>query len=523
MVWKADTPEGNESAKIRWELVPYTRGFGYDLGCGVFKGFPHFIGIDDKTDEKLFRVKMTPDIPMSCERLDRFASQSADFIFSSHLLEHIEDYKGALRDWWRVVKVGGYLCLYLPHKDLYPNVGTKGSNEDHKHDFQPSDIEAVMAELPDGWDLVEDQVRGEGNEYSFFQVYKKLGHKARRHSAREAKPEKTCAVVRYGAFGDLIMTSSILPQLKAEGYHITLYSSPIGYEVVKHDPHIDRVILQDPDQVPNAALGEFFDAIEKKYDRFINLCESVEGSFLAMPGRAASRMPKNARHRLMNVNYIEFTHLMAGLTLAPAQRFYASKDEKEWAKRERQKIGGDYVVMWSLAGSSIHKTWPHLDTIVARILLTVPGSRIVLVGDETCKLLEGGWEGESRVVRRSGIWSIRESLAFLAECDLVVGPETGVMNAAALMPVPKVVTLSHSSHENLTRDWINTTALEPQDTPCYPCHKMHHGFAGCAEGFLPHPQNPGEMMRVGSLCQVNISPDQMWNALVPYLQMREAA
>ena len=97
MVWRAEDPEGNEVAKVRWELVPYTRGFGYDLGCGPNKGFPHFIGVDSGADRKLFDRRMDPDLELPCDKLDKFASQSADFIFSSHLLEHIEDFKGALR------------------------------------------------------------------------------------------------------------------------------------------------------------------------------------------------------------------------------------------------------------------------------------------------------------------------------------------------------------------------------------------------------------------------------------------
>jgi ADP-heptose:LPS heptosyltransferase/predicted SAM-dependent methyltransferase len=524
MVWRADDPEGNEAAKVRWELVPYTRGFGYDLGCGPHKAYPHFIGLDNCVDTKLFNIHMKPDLKIpTCERLTMFASQSADFVFSSHLLEHIEDYKAALKEWWRVVKVGGHLCLYLPHKAFYPNIGTEGANPDHKHDFHPDDITAAMEEVSGGWDLVENQARNEGTEYSFFQVYRKLGHRAHLRSCDAPKPDKTCAVVRYGAFGDLIMTSSVLAQLKKQGYHITLYSVPRGYEVVKHDPNIDRVVLQDQDQVPNAALGDFFEYIEKKYDKFVNLSGSVEETLLAMHDRSQAKFSHAARHSLMNRNYVEFAHLMAEVPYEFGQRFYATPEEKDWARKERARLGGDYMVLWSLAGSSVHKHWPHMDQIIARMLLSRRDVRIVLVGDENCQILEGGWEGESRVVCRSGKWTIRQSLAFLEQCDLVIGPETGVLNAAALMPVPKIVFLSHSSHENLTRDWTNVTALEPQNTPCYPCHILHYSFASCREGFIADPEKPGEMLRVGALCQVNITPDQMWNAVAPLLLKREAA
>ena len=35
MSWNINDPQGNESGKIKWEIVPYTRGRGLDLGCGV--------------------------------------------------------------------------------------------------------------------------------------------------------------------------------------------------------------------------------------------------------------------------------------------------------------------------------------------------------------------------------------------------------------------------------------------------------------------------------------------------------
>jgi len=524
MAWKRDNPEGNEASKVRWELVPYTRGFGYDLGSGtrLSKGFPHFIGVDNRADERLFAApRMDVDLPVpTCERLPQLASQSADFVFSSHLLEHIVDYKAALLDWFRIVKVGGHLCLYLPHKDFYPNIGKPGSNPDHKHDFLPADIIEAMGESSEGWDLVENQERNADDEYSFFQVYRKLGHRAHLRSCDKPKPAKTCGIVRYGAFGDLLMASSVLPGLKAQGYHITLYTVPRGFEAIKHDPHIDRVVLQDTDQVPNLALGAYFEYISKKYDKFVNLCESVEGTFLAIPDRAQARFTHEARHRIMNVNYIEFTHELAGVPMVPAQRFYATDEEKDWAKRERRKMGGDYVIMWSLSGSSVHKHWPHMDQILARLMVALPGVRVIMVGDDACKILESGWEKEPRVLCRSGVWTIRQSLSFLDHCDMVIGPETGVLNAAAMLSMPKIVCLSHSSVENLTKHWVNTVSLEPVDTPCYPCHLMHYGFQNCREGFM---EIGGKQERVGALCQVNIKPERMWEAIVPHIQAREAA
>lgn len=525
MTWNAADKQCDETAKVRWELVPYTRGRGLDVGCGPVQAFPHFTRVDNCKDVEMFGIPIVPDIRAEADDLGMFASQSMDFVFSAHTLEHIKDYKACLREWWRLLKQAGHLVLYLPHKDFYPNVGTKGANPDHVHDFLPQDIIDAMKEIG-GWEMLENQVRSEANEYSFFQVYKKLSH-ANRHimTCDKPKPAKTCAIIRYGAWGDAIQMSSILPALKAEGYHITLYTVPRALEVIKHEPLIDKIVLQDHEQVPNAWLGDYWNYLRPRYDRFINLSESVEASMLAMPERIEYTWPKEARHMVMNANYWEFTHAIAGVPYTkPLSRFVATDEEKAWAKKEKIKFQADPLIMWVLRGSSLHKVWSGgedkdtdatgFDSIVARILLQWPRAKIVTCGDELSKkVIETPWVNEARVLKRSGVWSIRETMAMAAVCDMVIGPETGVMSAVAMEPMRKIVFLSHSTVENLTRDWVNTLALEPVNTPCWPCHKLVYKWEQCKQD--------GESGIAA--CQASIKPAVVWDAIRETLDQREAA
>lgn len=518
MVWKPDNSHGNESGKIRWELVPYTRGRVLDLGCGPNKAFPHFIGVDNGHHEK-FGYSIKPDLMSDCEKLDFVADQSCDAVFSSHLLEHIpyENVPNVLVEWFRVIKPNGYLILYLPDEDTYPKVGEEGANPDHKFNVNYNKIVWPMKDVG-GWDLVEFQKRDQDDEYSLFFVFQKKEGSKHTYSYQNPKPEKTAAVVRYGAFGDLMMCSSVLAGLKQQGFHVTLYSSPPGSDVIKHDPNIDRLILQDKDQVPNGNLGEFWDSLKVKYDRFVNLSESVEGTFLALPGRTQHNWPAPVRKAMLShTNYLEFHHQLAGIPHKPQVRFYATEQEKAWAKATRDKMGS-HVVLWSLAGSSLHKTWPYLDAILARLMLGYPNLHVVLVGGPDCEMLEAGWENEPRIHKTCGKWSIRQSLAFLDQADMVIGPETGVLNAGACLELPKVVFLSHSSHENLTRDWINTIALSPdvKDVPCYPCNMLHPnnlGWKHCWE----HKETGTAM------CQAQISPEKCWEAIGRAMRLERKA
>jgi ADP-heptose:LPS heptosyltransferase len=135
----------------------------------------------------------------------------------------------------------------------------------------------------------------------------------------------------------------------------------------------------------------------------------------------------------------------------------------------------------------VHKTWPYLDQAIAAMMVDFPDVQVVFVGNMACKILEQGWENEKRVHKTSGEWSIRQSLAFVQQADLVIGPETGVMNSVSCMPMPKVMFLSHSTDENLTRDWHNTHTLISENTSCPgrgnnaapACHQLHYNWDYC--------------------------------------------
>jgi len=60
-----------------------------------------------------------PGYQYICEAVDlkSVASESYDFVLSSHTLEHVANPLRALREWFRVLKEGGVLVLVVPHKD----------------------------------------------------------------------------------------------------------------------------------------------------------------------------------------------------------------------------------------------------------------------------------------------------------------------------------------------------------------------------------------------------------------------
>ena len=97
--------------------------------------------------------------------------------------------------------------------------------------------------------------------------------------------------------------------------------------------------------------------------------------------------------------------------------------------------------------------------------------------------------------------------------DLVVGPETGVLNAAAGIDVPKVVFLSHSTEENLTKHWENTHSLYSL-VKCYPCHVLH---------LTPH-SCPVDPVLKTPVCMVNLPAKMVYNAIKKeYLKWKDCS
>lgn len=534
MVWTAETSCGFESSKIASIAVPYLQGRGLDIGCGMQKVWPSAIGVDNGHHFG----RGGADIQGDGTDLSMFADASMDYVFSSHFLEHVHGpIEPVLREWWRVLKVGGRLVLYLPHKDWYPNIGEAGANPDHQRDMVPDDVIAAMKQLGMYWSLVENETRSGTNEYSFFQVYRKRptgddtisadreSWQWHRHELWQRNPggRKRALIIRYGAIGDQLLAASILPALKAQGFHVTYNTTPEAQQVLLHDPNVDEWLIQAKDFVPNEQLGPYWASIAERYDRVINLCESVEGGLLTLPGRLQHQYSDEARRSLLGtVNYADRTADIAGVPRGGRIRFYATEQERKWARATRRAWSETAPVVAVVAnGSSPHKVYPWFHTVIGWLVERTPAHVCLLsdpgIGKELQAAMVGVLERSGADMSRvhpmgGGVWTVRQALSFCQVVDVVAGPETGPLNAVCHEPdVAKVIMLSHSSHENLTRDWVNTTVLTPdaERAPCYGsgpgagCHRLHYTWEHCHQ----HPETHA------ALCASAIAPKQVFEAI----------
>ena len=503
MTWDPKAPYLPEVQKCRPRLLQFCQGQGLDLGCGAEKIKAEAIGVDigkgKGSDDLVGVADFSADIETG---LSLFAPGIFDYIFSSHFLEHVRDPAMILHDWWRLIRHGGNLVLYLPHKDLYPRMGTHGANVDHRSDFDSADILAIMDKFA-SYKVLVDEVHSEENEYSFSLVLQKIGNVpgvALKHS--QVRPEKKALVIRYGGIGDAVMATPIFRLLKEDGYHVTLNCTPTGKEVTQENPNIDEYIIQAPDEVPNRDLEDYWEGLSKGYDRVINLSSSIEKALLAIKGHTTYAFTDEERRALYDdVNYYDWTLEWAGYKgriERPRGELFLSEEEEMNARVFRESFDGRFIVLWVLAGSGLHKTFPYGAMAMHEFLGDHPEALFITVGGYAERLLELANDEGPNFMFRCGKWNIRNTIMAAKYADLVIGGETGALNIAGAFDTPKLCMLTHSSHGNLAKYWKNDYSTQ-STAHCSPCHKMIYSRDEC-------PLNPTFNMPI---CAVDFSPDQI--------------
>jgi SAM-dependent methyltransferase len=115
-----------EASKTRalWsaEIRRIFDGDGIDIGCGDDPIVPQAMRFDREHGDAQY--------------ITHHVDRAFDYVFSSHVLEHMADPAAALVDWFKLVKPGGHLIALVPDEDLYEQgVFPSLFNDDHKHTF----------------------------------------------------------------------------------------------------------------------------------------------------------------------------------------------------------------------------------------------------------------------------------------------------------------------------------------------------------------------------------------------------
>ena len=157
--------KGKEYPKIQSEgfASQYTFPFAHKMCKGV--------GLDIGYMKKDWKLRgaygIDPTVDPTFDALN-LPNAEYDYIFSSHCLEHVDDWVAVLDYWRTMLKPGGILFLYLPHyKQEY---WRPWNNMKHKHIFTPDIIRDYLQDR--GWNKIF-VTEGYDLNYSFYAIAEK--------------------------------------------------------------------------------------------------------------------------------------------------------------------------------------------------------------------------------------------------------------------------------------------------------------------------------------------------------------
>lgn len=153
-------------------VLNYCVGKGMDIGCGGRSINPDLTRVD-------IDPKKEPDILAPMNKIP-VEDESFDYIVAQHVLEHTPDPIGALKEWLRIVKKGGWIIIIhpdvqwtLPQKppEDNPSIQADPYNKHYKEQTQAEFKKWIMPLETLGFKVVE--IGEAGRHWSFKVILRK--------------------------------------------------------------------------------------------------------------------------------------------------------------------------------------------------------------------------------------------------------------------------------------------------------------------------------------------------------------
>lgn len=154
----------SETERYRSLTVKYLSGVGVDVASQGVAVVPWAISYDLPKKEFLrYSNGNPPKGPLQLRGFAEdlpFEDKSLDWLYSSHFLEDVFDWMPVLKEWDRVIKVGGHMVILVPDKELWNAAIANGQppNCEHRHESYPGELTKVFQEFFGHYEILEDRL-----------------------------------------------------------------------------------------------------------------------------------------------------------------------------------------------------------------------------------------------------------------------------------------------------------------------------------------------------------------------------
>lgn len=300
--------------------------------------------------------------------------------------------------------------------------------------------------------------------------------------------------------GDLVMATPVLADLRKAlpEAHITAMCQSNVAPLLLHDPNIDEVysFRRPSGWIHRQQHLEIIDHLQQgEYDLGILLTHSFSSAWWFWRGHVANRIGYTGHWRSLLLNkavsypetketqhlVITFKMLLNSLGIPLSNtppRLYVNEEERQKAVsllKERGVTPQTHTIIGINPGAAYGtaKCWlPERFHEVSRRLLALPDTYVLYFGDpsgaplvnDICKGLR-----DERVLNLAGKTSLRELLALIEQCSVLLTNDSGPMHIASALNTP-LVALFGSTSDVQTGPYSGGKVIH-KHVECSPCYK----------------------------------------------------
>ncbi len=343
-------------------------------------------------------------------------------------------------------------------------------------------------------------------------------------------------VMRYRFIGDTILTVPFLRNLRyrhPDG-RIDLMVAPYSSDVLRGIPYVNEMIVYDPPTIHADSRGTHsslmskisfvFGLRKKRYDKVYVLKRSLSSAIIARLLGARERIGFDTENRgFLLTKRVPYRHdqhevenfldvLRAdGIKIVDNHlEAWLSTEEEEFAKSflAEGELGENEPVLGLHPFTAVRERAWHKDNFieVARLLGEARGVKTLIFGGPgDVSLLSPFIKGiDPAPLIAAGRTDLRQSMALIKRCSLLICNDSGVMHLGAALGTPLIALFGPQSPVKFG-PWGEKTRIVYQEFPCSPCRQRF--FEEC------EPSSRGKPM-----CMETITPDDVADIAMEMLE-----